>query len=433
MFMTSKHQDLERFFSVLCADSAFIAGLEQNLLPDDAEQHVALAGQEANISQREVTIADFWHLASCHRQLFPLQLTWAVCIYKKKEKGDQSTICFAKCSVVRGLGLWDAAVPLAQMVGWNPDIAVICCDYHVDTNCKSPYKRGRVLNAGNEDLCPSNMPSVIVPAPGKEWYTVALEQSTIFVNSEGEIELAVICGCSGGNLDVLEYVNVVISEAVNDCNGVCPTHRGEMIQYGWNTGACPLHVFGLVENLRDRKLTDDEHHEKNGAILDILALTRNLLIRTLLEEVVAMVAPTKAAIAASGLPPLASECDIKECSYYLDLPDSHLNFGSADRAPAGAYMTQNYTVPILTGQLDAPYVFNWVTEHRVCDSMIAKTSARSGQSGHPTGGNYVDFQLGTTLAQPGFRHQGTAINFSTHIKAAYDAAVQAGGIELLCG
>ncbi|KAI6149915.1 hypothetical protein BKA82DRAFT_4014346 [Pisolithus tinctorius] len=182
MFMTSKHQDLERY-------SAFIAGLEQNLLPDDAEQHVALAGQEANISQREVTIADFWHLASCHRQLFPLQLTWAVCIYKKKEKGDQSTICFAKCSVVRGLGLWDAAVPLAQMVGWNPDIAVICCDYHVDTNCKSPYKRGRVLNA----------------APGKEWYTVALEQSTIFVNSEGEIELAVICGCSGGNLDVLEY------------------------------------------------------------------------------------------------------------------------------------------------------------------------------------------------------------------------------------
>ncbi|KAI6006516.1 hypothetical protein F5J12DRAFT_697265, partial [Pisolithus orientalis] len=78
---------------------------------------------------------------------------------------------------------------------------------------------------------------------------------------------------------------------------------GEMIQYGWNAGACHLHVFGLVKNFKDKKLTDDECHEKNGAILGILALTWNLLIRTLPEEVVA---PTKAAIAASGLPPMAS-------------------------------------------------------------------------------------------------------------------------------
>ncbi|KIN95252.1 hypothetical protein M404DRAFT_1007678 [Pisolithus tinctorius Marx 270] len=437
MSRTSKHQDLEKFFSVLCADSVFIAGLEQNLLPDDVDQHVALAGQEANISQKEVTIADFWHLASHHKQLVPLLLTQAVFSYKKKEKGDQSTICLAKHSLARDLD---------QMVGQNPDIALICHDCYIDTDHKSPYKRGRVLvDAGNEDLCPSNVPSVIVPAPGEDWYTVAPEQSAIFVNSEGEIELAVIRGCSGGHLDVLEYVNVVISEAVNDHKGVRPTHGGEMIQYGWNAGAHHLHVFRLVKNLKDKKLTDDEHHEKNGAILGILALTWNLLIRTLPEEVVA---PTKAAIAASGLPPMASECDIKECGYYLDLPVGRLNFGSADKAPAEAYMSQNYTAPIHTDQLYAPYAFNWVTEHRVCDSKIAETSARSDQSGHPTGGNYVDvslqvivccasdaamFQHGTTLARPGVWRQGTAINFSTHIKVAYDAAVQAGGIELLHG
>ncbi|KAI5996427.1 hypothetical protein F5J12DRAFT_957922 [Pisolithus orientalis] len=350
MSRTSKHQDLEKY-------SVFIAGLKQNLLPDDVDQCVALAGQEANISQKEVTITDFWHLASHHKQLVPLQLTWAVhsC---KKEKGDQSTIHLAKHSVARDLSLQDAAVPLDQVVGQNPDIAV------------SPYKRGRVLvDASNEDLCPSNVPSVIVPAPGEDWYTVAPEQSAIFVNSEGEIELAVICGCSGGHLDVLECVNVVISEAVNDHKGVHPTHGGEMIQYGWNAGACHLHVFGLVKNLKDKKLTDNE---------------------TLPEEVVA---PTKAAIASSGLPPMASECDIKECGYYLDLPVGCLNFGSADQAPAEAYMSQNYTVPIHTDQLYAPYAFNWVTEHRVCNSKIAETSARSDQSGHPTGGNYVDFSL----------------------------------------
>ncbi|KAI6143428.1 hypothetical protein BKA82DRAFT_11249 [Pisolithus tinctorius] len=112
MARTSKHQDLEKFFSVLCADSVFITGLEQNLLPDDAD--------------------------NCHKQLVPLQLTWAVHSYKKKEKGDQSTIHLAKHSVVRDLGLQDAAVPLAQMVGHNPDIAVVCHDHYIDTDCNMP-------------------------------------------------------------------------------------------------------------------------------------------------------------------------------------------------------------------------------------------------------------------------------------------------------
>ncbi|KAI6016758.1 hypothetical protein EDC04DRAFT_2500487, partial [Pisolithus marmoratus] len=87
-------------------------------------------------------------------------------------------------------------------------------------------------------------------------------------------------------------------------------------------------------------LTDDEHHQKDGAILGILALTWNLLTKTLPEEVVA---PTRAAIADAGLPPMASKEDISEHGYYLDLPCGRLQFQAAERAPAEAYMSQNYT------------------------------------------------------------------------------------------
>ncbi|KAI5994237.1 hypothetical protein EDC04DRAFT_2496200, partial [Pisolithus marmoratus] len=120
-------------------------------------------------------------------------------------------------------------------------------------------------------------------------------------------------------------------------------HGGELIQYGWNAGACHLRVFGLVNNLTQKtrkNLTDDEHQQKDGAILGILALTWNLLTKTLPEEVVA---PTRAAIADAGLPPMASKEDISEHGYYLDLPCGRLQFQAAERAPAEAYMSQNYT------------------------------------------------------------------------------------------
>ncbi|KAI5990739.1 hypothetical protein EDD15DRAFT_2197814 [Pisolithus albus] len=207
----------------------------------------------------------------------------------------------------------------------------------------------------------------------------------------GKIELVVIRGCCGMRPDILEYVNGVISEAVHDRKGVRPNHGGEFIQYGWNAGAHHLHVFGLVNNLTQKtwkNLTDDEHQQKDGAILAILALTWNLLTTTLPEEVVA---PTKAAIADAGLPPMASKGDIKECGYYLDLPCGRLHFQAADQAPAEAYMSQNYTAyvilyssddlyphksslarPIHKNRLYAPYAFNWVTEHRVYDHKLAK-------------------------------------------------------------
>jgi len=40
------------------------------------------------------------------------------------------------------------------------------------------------------------------------------------------------------------------------------------------------------------------------------------------------------------------------------------------------------------------------------------------------------FKHGTTISHPGVRRQGTAINFSTHIKDAYEKAVAKGGFNL---
>lgn len=70
-----------------------------------------------------------------------------------------------------------------------------------------------------------------------------------------------------------------------------------------------LRVFGLVNNLIHKKLkTSDICQQKDGTILGILALTWNLLIKTLPEEVIA---PVKAAIEAAGLPPMAFKDDVK--------------------------------------------------------------------------------------------------------------------------
>ncbi|KAI6014760.1 hypothetical protein BKA83DRAFT_4498905 [Pisolithus microcarpus] len=109
--------------------------------------------------------------------------------------------------------------------------------------------------------------------------------------------------------DILEYVNGIISKAVHDCKA---QPWGELIQYGWNAGAHHLCVFGLVNNLTQKTFTDNEHQQKDGAILGILALSWNLLTTTLPEEVVP---PIKVAIADAGLPPIASKGDTKAEAY----------------------------------------------------------------------------------------------------------------------
>ncbi|KAI5986567.1 hypothetical protein EDC04DRAFT_2615040 [Pisolithus marmoratus] len=212
--------NMEEFFACLAADSTFMSALQTN----------ALSAQEDH------------------------------CIMRSKAKD---------------LGLKGDTLPYAKLAEAIPNFKIIYCN-HVDSD---KHKRGTILvDVGNEDLLADlTAPSLAVPPPGEDWYVVTPQKSAIFVNTEGKIELVVICGACGIHPDILEYVNSVISEAVQDHKGVC----------------------------------------KDGAILGILALTWNLLTKTLPEEVVA---PTRAAIADAGLPPMASKGDISEHGYYLDLP-----------------------------------------------------------------------------------------------------------------
>ncbi|KIM50385.1 hypothetical protein SCLCIDRAFT_34337 [Scleroderma citrinum Foug A] len=415
----------------------------------------------------------------------------AVDLYKKQQKKHHNSLHAAKRSLVNDLGLKDSALPYATLAQTIPDLMVIHCTHCMNSEVAS---RGTILvNTGNEDLCAA-IPSasyIAVPAPGDDWYVVTPNKSAIFISKDGNVELVVIRNCCGSQPDILDYVNEVISEAVNDCKGAHPNHGGELIQYGWNAGPRHAHVFGLVKNMTCKKLTADEQHKKDGDILGILALTWNLLTSTLPEKVIV---PIKAAIKAAGLSPMAykddaikeedgaatvatdlplklSKDDIKEYGYYLDLPIGHLNFGTGEQAPSEAYMSQNYTAyvilslslthntssescvvasPVHQDNLYAPYALNWVTKHRVFDLKAANIDH---SNTHSPGGNYVDLSLrvvvhcapdtamclcpkykhGITLARPGVWRQGTAINFSTHIKSAYDVAVASGGIQLTCG
>ncbi|KAI5994244.1 hypothetical protein EDC04DRAFT_2910646 [Pisolithus marmoratus] len=290
-------------------------------------------------------------------------------------------------SKAKDLGLKGDTLPYAKLAEAIPNFEIIIRN-HVDSD---KHKRGTILvDVGNEDLLADlTAPSLAVPPPGEDWYVVTPQKSAIFVNTEGKIELVVIRGACGTHLDILEYVNSVISEAVQDHKGVRPNHGGELIHMAGML-VLAISVFGLVNNLTQKthkNLTDDEHQQKDGAILGILALTWNLLTKTLPEEVVA----TRAAIADAGLPPMASKEDISEHGYYLDLPCGRLQFQAAERAPAEAYMSQNYTAydpifpsdnlyphdcslasPIHKDRLYAPYAFNWVTEHRVYDHKLTK-------------------------------------------------------------
>ncbi|KAI6163939.1 hypothetical protein EDD17DRAFT_1755521 [Pisolithus thermaeus] len=388
--------NLEEFFACLAADTAFMSALQANSLSAQDNHYIVHPAVQVQCSNTTMTLEDFWCLFAHHSSIAPLPLSKAVHAHRKWQKKQHNVECGAKRTVAKALGLKNDAFPYAKLAEVIPDLEIIYHN-HEDLN---EYKRGTTLvDVGNEDLL-ANLtgPFLAVPPPGKDWYIVSPGKSAIFVDTEGKIELVVIHGCCGMCPDILEYVNGVISEAVHDCKGVHPNHGGELIQYGWNAGAHHLCVFGL----------------KDGATLGILALTWNLLTTTLPEEVVA---PTKAAIADAGLPPMASKGDIKD-------------------------------EPIHKDRLYAPYAFNWVTEHRVYDHKLAKIAP---SNPHSLGGNYVDvsihvvvtctpdtamclqpeFKHGATLARPGILCQGTAINFSTHIKDAYGAAVKAGGLELL--
>ncbi|KAI6046305.1 hypothetical protein EDC04DRAFT_3006251, partial [Pisolithus marmoratus] len=133
-------------------------------------------------------------------------------------------------------------------------------------------------------------------------------------------------------------------------------HGGKLIQYGWNAGPHHACVFGLVHNVTNKKLDSKELAAQDKSILGIMSLTWNLLTAALPKEVID---PVKEKLAEAGLPPMALPGNIKEHGYEISLPNGTLSWSTAERAPAEAYMSQNYTAPIHTDQLYAPYALNW--------------------------------------------------------------------------
>lgn len=72
-----------------------------------------------------------------------------------------------------------------------------------------------------------------------------------------------------------------------------------------------------------------------------------------------------------------------------------------------------------------------VVVHGATDTLMVSTSHylvyptnHTGQAIRP------EYKHGTTQSRPGTLRKGVAVNFSTHIKAAYDRAVEAGGFVL---
>ncbi|KAG1810597.1 uncharacterized protein BJ212DRAFT_1302338 [Suillus subaureus] len=223
------------------------------------------------------------------------------------------------------------------------------------------------------------------------WLTVGVPPFLFLLMVLGLVSLAVLRGKCSQCPDLLTYVNNIINEAVNDCKGVRPTHGGELIQFGWNAGPHHAHVFGLVNNLTNKRL---------------------LMAASLPAETLGI--PWTYLMVLSAFQQLSR----------LPLRDTCLK-------------TTNHN-PIHTDQLYAPYAMNWVTLHSIMDPDQCQLHGDCS-----SGGNYVDvslrvvvkcatdtvmsmqpkFKHGTTLTQEGVCRQGTAINFLRHIKKAFNEAI----------
>ncbi|KAG1733530.1 hypothetical protein EDB19DRAFT_1911519 [Suillus lakei] len=368
-------------------------------------------------------------LATRNPGLVPESLKEALSGYSLEHHRKRNVARSEKQTIAKALGLH--ATPLtAQSLAATGIIKVVICDHSDDTS----LKWGTLLvDCSNEDLVDSGNTALSVPVDDS-WYVI---EPDIFIDSNGLVSLAVLRGRCSQRPDLLTYVNDVIDEAVNDCKRVRPTHGGDLIQFGWNAGPHHAHVFGLVNNLTNKRLSMTARQQKDSRALGILALSWNLLVASLPAEVSTSCIK---AIDGAGLPSMTIKGDSSDSGYTLDLPNGPLCFSTAEVAPSEGYIVafDVTSSPIHTDQLYAPYAMNWVTLHSIVDpDQYQLHGDRS------SGGNYVDvslrvvvkratdtvmsmqpkFKHGTTLAREGVCRQGTAINFSRHIKKAFDEAI----------
>ncbi|KAG1902008.1 uncharacterized protein F5891DRAFT_1187037 [Suillus fuscotomentosus] len=415
---------LKQYFQHLAGNSTVMHALQ---IGADIEKDLLAFGDKPGLAN-SMSMSLMHHLKSLTTKnagLVPGSLHQALEVYFLQCCRRKNAAFSEKRIIARVLGLHATPLPAKSLA----DTGTVRMVTH-NRSAKTSYKRGTLLvDHGNEDLVGSGDTTLSVPVDDS-WYVIEPDESIIFVNSKGSVTLAVLHSKCGQCPDLLTYVNSIINEAVNDRKGVRPTHGGELVLFGWNAGPHHAHVFGLVNNLTNKKkLSMTTRQQKDSHALGILALSWNLLIASLPAEVSASCIE---AIDEAGLPAMTVKGNDLDFGYTLDLPGGPLCFSTAEQAPSEAY------IPIHIDQLYAPYVMNWVTLHAIMDPEQCQL-----HGGHSSGGNYVDvsfkvvvkcatdtvmsmqpcFQHGMTLARDGVCRQGTAINFLRHIKQAFDEAI----------
>ncbi|KAI5994955.1 hypothetical protein EDC04DRAFT_2613086 [Pisolithus marmoratus] len=335
--------------------------------------------------------------------------------YHHASKAATNSTRLKKHELTAALGLGKDPLPYGDLATQNK-LTVILRDHLPDK-----YKCGNVLvDCGNEDLAVAGGKCGLCKL---HWW---------ILNS---LSFVAAASCA---LSLIAHVNEVIEDVGAQSGGVSANPW-------WQAHPIWVECWSLT-CLCIWKLDSKELAAQDKSILGIMSLTWNLLTAALPKEVIH---PVKEKLAEAGLPPMASPGNIKEHGYEISLPNGTLSWSTAEHAPAEAY------IPIHTDQLYAPYALNWVTMHEVIDHTAAGLHVRTKGSKFPrtSGGNYVDVSLGvvvkcatdtamamkptsrhgTTLACPGVKRQGTAINFATHIKAAFDKAMGAGVIQFVLG
>ncbi|KAG1817583.1 uncharacterized protein BJ212DRAFT_1576659 [Suillus subaureus] len=385
---------LRQYFEHLAGSTCFMYALK---IRSDLDKDLLAFGDDPGLAK---SASHLQLLATKNAALVPESLKEALSEYSLHHHRKGNVARSKKQTIAKALGLH--ATPLtAQSLAATGMVKVDICDHFDDTS----FKQGTLLvDRGNEDLVDSGSSTLSVPVDGS-WYVIEPDESIIFFDSNGLVSLAVLHGRCSQHPDLLTYVNNIINEAVNDCKGVRPTHGGELIQFGWNAGPCHACVFGLVNNLTNKRLLMTARQEKDSHALGIFALSWNLLVASLPAEVSASCIE---AIDGAGLPSMTIKGDGSDSGYTLDLPNGPLCFSTAKRAPSEGYISQNYKFPIHTDQLYAPYAMNWVTLHSIMDPDQCQL-----HSDCSSGGNYVDVSLRVVVKcatdtvmsmQPKFKH-----------------------------
>ncbi|KIJ43343.1 hypothetical protein M422DRAFT_779833 [Sphaerobolus stellatus SS14] len=289
-----------------------------------------------------------------------------------------------------------------------------------------------IVDAGNKDLLDYPPKTSIVQSTVRDWYTVEEKDSVIFVDDQGNIELAILRNvCS--REDVVKYVTEVIEEAADSRRNVRPHHHGKVIQFGYNAGQWHYRLWGLVNNIKNAGLSSNEKARLDSRMLNVFSITWNIILSKAPAEAVEAVMK---AITDANLPPMAAAgFEGKSCTtgYSLEIGNTLVTFPFMEHPPCEGYFAINYAARTHRDMIYAPYAFSWQTHCRQPLEFV----------GNP-GGNYTDLTLGvtvhssndslmifrpnflhgTTLYRPGTERAGVLFTFSRHIKEAYEVALQ---------